>query len=157
MLKTKDVIGLPVINLNDGKQIGKVKDILFDNISRKAVALEMAEKAGLFKKSESFLKMEQVHSIGKDAVTIEDLEQNNDTPTDLTDFKASTLIGRNILQENGSTIGKVGEINFSFPEGAMVSISINDAKNSLFGGEKGMVDLDKIRAIGKDAVIVYNQ
>ena len=159
MIKTKEVVGLPVIVLNDGNQIGKVKDIYFDNSSRKVVAIEMAEKAGLFKKVESFILIDKIHSIGKDAVTVEEVDHSvgSEVSKELGDYKASSLIGRNILLENGSTIGKIGEINFNFPEGDILSFAINDPKNSLFGGEKGTIDIQKVRAIGKDALIVFNQ
>ncbi len=150
MLKTKEVIGLPVLNLNDGNQIGKIKDIYFDGLNKKVVYLEISEKTGLFKKTESFLSLEKIHSIGKNAVTVEKLDFSTEIPKELGEFKYSNLIGRNVIYENGSILGKVTEVNFNFPEGKILSFGVS-------GGDKALVDMDKIRVIGKDAIIVYNQ
>ncbi|SES65261.1 PRC-barrel domain-containing protein [Anaerobranca gottschalkii] len=157
MLKSKDVIGLPVINLNEGNQIGKVSDLIINPTEKKVVILELNEKVGLFKKSQSSLTLDKISSIGSDAVTVENLEFDKDIPKELESYRFTNLVGRNIMLENGSILGKLGEITFSFPSGEITTLTIKDNKTNLFGEEKGEVEMSKIRTIGKDAIIVFNR
>lgn len=157
MLKSKEVIGLPVLTLNDGTQVGKITDIIIDNQKRRVVALELSEKSGLFKKTENHIAIEHVYNIGADAVTIENLDFNQEISKEFSNFTISSLVGRKMILEDGTIVGKVGGINFKFPQGEISSISITDNKNSIFGEDKGNVDINRIRAIGKDAIIIYDK
>ncbi|SHJ96960.1 Uncharacterized protein YrrD, contains PRC-barrel domain [Anaerobranca californiensis DSM 14826] len=156
MLKSKEIIGLPVINLNEGNQIGKVSDLIIDPATKKVVIVELNEKVGLFKKSQSCLTLDKISHIGSDAVTVENLEFDQDIPKELESYRFTNLVGRNIMLENGSTLGKLGEIIFSFPGGEVTGIKIIDNKTNLFGEEKGEIEISKIRTIGKDVIIVFN-
>ena len=157
MLKSKEVIGLPVLTINDGTQVGKITDIIVDNQKRKVVALELSEKSGLFKKTENYITIENVYNIGTDAVTVEKLDFNQDISKEFSNFRISNLVGRKLILEDGTNVGKLGGINFKFPQGELTSISITDNKNSIFGEDKGNVDISRIRAIGKDAIIIYDK
>lgn len=157
MLKSKEVIGLPVLTLNEGTQVGKISDIIVDNQKKRIIALELSEKSGLFKKTENYISIDKVYNIGTDAVTVENIEFNQDISKEFSNFRISNLIGRKMLLEDGTEVGKLFGINFMFPHGEITSITITDNKNTLFGEDKGNVDISRIRAIGKDAIIIYDK
>ncbi|WP_353894269.1 PRC-barrel domain-containing protein [Proteinivorax hydrogeniformans] len=156
MIYTKKVLGLEVINLSDGKKIGKIKEVIFDNKSKKVVAIEIYEKTGLWKKTSDILPIEELKGMGKDSVTVDEPKTVEEINKGLTNFKWSSLSGRKVIEEDGSIIGTVSDISFKFPEGDIVEVEVNQAKSKVLAS-KETVSIERVRAIGEDAIIVYNE
>ena len=69
MVRYEFVKGLPVITMAEGKQIGKIDDLIVDP-ERKAVSWLRLHSGGMLGGERLWVSTEAVHGVGADAVTI---------------------------------------------------------------------------------------
>ena len=69
MRKVSEIIGLPVMEYTSGKEVKKVRDLMFDDRSQTVVAL-VVESAGLFHAAQ-VVPFAAIRSIGQDMVIID--------------------------------------------------------------------------------------
>ena len=69
MARYEFVKGLPVITMAEGKQIGKIDDLIVDP-ERKAVSWLRLHSGGMLGGERLWVSTEAVHGVGEDAVTI---------------------------------------------------------------------------------------
>lgn len=157
-LKASSINGLPIVTLNDGKNINKVKDVIYDGHTNAVKALLIDEK-GWFSGAKILL-LEDVHSIGKDAVIIKD-EDCFVSSDDQSDDNISVIVNDNnfltknrVMTESGVDLGRVTDIYFDFPSGNVMAIEVSKGfMNNIGSGTKKVNVLDII-TIGKDNLIV---
>jgi uncharacterized protein YrrD len=112
--KANDLLGLPVIEVQTGKQLGTAKDIVFDpNWCARGITLETKH----WFSSSQFIDWENILSFGEDAITIatEDLIKGINEAAD-----ANYLLngehkvkGAKIFTVNGQQLGTVEDVYFS--------------------------------------------
>ena len=69
MVSYEFVKGLPVITMAEGKQIGKVDDLVVDP-ERKAVSWLRLHSGGILSGERLWVSTDAVHGVGEDAVTM---------------------------------------------------------------------------------------
>lgn len=155
MRKLQDVIGLPVLDIGSGKNIGVVKDLYFNQKGElKGLALE---KEGFFKKIH-FLSFEDVGSIGDDAVTISSKDLL--TPLHENDQYYSFQLGKNIYKElpvittNGHELGHIKDVYFMEEVGKIIGYEISDGFLSDITEGRRTIKVPQKLIIGEDAMIV---
>ena len=110
--------GLPVITMAEGKQVGKVDDLVVDP-ERKAVSwLRLHSRRGGDTGRRAAVGLGQaVHGVGEDAVTINaeaDAQAPADAPEAVALVKAKReVIGNKVITENGERLGEVRDYEFS--------------------------------------------
>lgn len=155
-LKGKEVIGLKVISINDGKQIGKVEDLIYDPKENKLKAF-LIDEGALFKDAKLILR-EDVKSIGHDAVIIESKEKI------IKASKVSHLISNiargneyltktKIVTENGNDLGNVSDVFFDLKTGKVLALEVSQGIKNIQSGKK-RVRVSDILTVGKDVTIV---
>ena len=101
MVRYEFVKGLPVISMAEGKQIGKIDDLVIDP-ERKAVAWFRLRSGGLIGGERLWAPAAAVHGVGEDAVTINaesDARTAADAPEAVAMVKAKRgVIGSKVLQ-----------------------------------------------------------
>lgn len=156
-LKASTVNGLAIVTMEDGKNVNKVKDIIYDGETNEVKALLIDEK-GWFKGAK-ILMLSDIESIGKDAVIIknEDCFVNS---SDQNDGNISVIVDDNnfltknrVLTESGVDLGRVTDLYFEFPSGEVTAIDVSKGfLQNLASGTKKL-NLSDI-TIGKDNLIV---
>jgi sporulation protein YlmC with PRC-barrel domain len=110
MVRYEYVKGLPVITMAEGKQVGKVDDLVIDP-ERKAVSWLRLHSGGMLGGERLWVSTEAVHGVGADAVTINaeaDARVPADAPEALALVKAKRgIIGSKVMTENGERVGEV--------------------------------------------------
>lgn len=122
MRKGRDVIGLPVICLASGKEIGVVEDLIWSHAELKVTHLVVNGKGGLNRSR--CIPFEEVKSIGEDAVTVEDdgLE-NTDLPPE--ERRVSEIAGGLVLTEGGRNLGTLEDVFFDNAGGKLLGYEVS--------------------------------
>jgi sporulation protein YlmC with PRC-barrel domain len=149
---TKD---LPVITLAEGKQVGKVDDLVVDP-DRKAVSWLRLHSGGMLGGERLWVSTEAVHGVGEDAVTINaevDARAPADAPEALALVKAKRgVIGNKVMTENGERLGVVRDYEFDPDTFALTSLAVPPGMNVV--GEILTIAGDKVLTIGEDMIVV---
>lgn len=155
MARYEFVKGLPVITMAEGKQIGKIDDLIVDP-ERKAVSWLRLHSGGMLGGERLWVSTEAVHGVGEDAVTINaeaDARAPADAPEALALVQAKRgIIGSKVMTENGERVGEVCDYEFDPDTFALTSLSVPPGMNVV--GEILMIPGDKVLTIGKDMIVV---
>lgn len=147
--------GLPVITVAEGKQVGKVDDLVVDP-ERKAVSWFRLHSGGMLGGERLWVSAEAVHGVGEDAITINteaDARGPADAPEALALVKAKRgIIGNQVMTENGERVGKVRDYEFDPNTFALTSLSVPPGMNVV--GDVLTIPGDKILTIGEDMIVV---
>ena len=111
----KELLNLQVIANSEAKGVGKVHGVLFDPSANALYGLVITpvEKDGAL----LFLPLKGIHTIGKDAVTMADVdllepfEQNSEAQK--ISSAGGYLNGMNVMTESGETIGKINKVTIN--------------------------------------------
>lgn len=156
-IKAKSVIGLKVIAIDDGSQMDKVNDIIYDPKENKITALILSS-GGLFSSAKAVLYSD-VKSIGDTAVMV---------PSSSVVKKISELTERvshiakdddlltktKVISEAGNVLGSVDDLAFEMESGRVTKFIISQGIiGNIKSGTKSFT-LDDVITLGKDNVIV---
>ena len=151
MKRSRDIIGLPVVDLKEGKSLGRVQQLIVNPLTRKVDALEVGERAFLQTKTEVIL-YEKIRSIGNDVVTVlelEAVEQNRQSAKREQPLKRQ-LIGTHVITIDGTLAGNVGDYSFNPHDGMLAEIFlITEKPRSYIAFPISMVE-----RFGQDFIIV---
>jgi sporulation protein YlmC with PRC-barrel domain len=147
--------GLPVITMAEGKQIGKIDDLVIDP-ERKAVSWLRLHSGGMISGERLWVPVAAVHGVGEDAVTINaeaDARTSGEAPDAVALVKGKRgVIGSKVLTESGERVGEVGDYEFDPTTFALISLSVPPAANAV--GEILTIAGDKVLTIGEDMIVV---
>jgi len=155
--KAQNIIGLPVLDVATGKQLGKVKDFLIDETWR--VYAILMETKGWLSSAVKAVKSSDVIAFGEDAVTIlneEAVRQADDLP-----FVHTILSGGKKLKDlpvvtfNGNELGVVTDVYFSADQGMTIKgYELTDGfVSDIIEGRKWLPVPEQI-TVGDDAIMV---
>lgn len=116
MHRAMDVLGLPIISLGTGEEIGVINDILCDMEWRR---LGVVVRDGSWFQPGAYIPSDKIHAVGEDCLTVE----SKDAITSIqASFKHDTigfltgkrkLKGRPVFTRNGDLLGSVEDVYFS--------------------------------------------
>jgi len=157
MVRYEFVKGLPVITMAEGKQVGKIDDLVVDP-ERKAVSWLRLHSGGMLGGERLWVSTEAVHGVGEDAVTINaeaDARAPADAPEALALVKAKRgIIGNKVITESGERLGEVRDYEFNPGTFALTSLSIPPGMGVV--GDTLMITGNKVLTIGEDVIVVAN-
>jgi uncharacterized protein YrrD len=150
--KSIEIIGLPIISIIEGTELGTVKSLLI-NPKDGSVTLLIDDSKWYW--GAKFLPLSVVTGLGQYAITIE----NSDAILTLTDAPEVEqlivadlkVIGTKVLTRNGLIQGKVTEILID-NSGKIVACEIEDVN-----GESSSIEAQQILTFGKDVLIVSDE
>lgn len=149
MKKTQKILGLPIISISDGMEVGKVKSIII-NAEKGAIDYIVVD-SGIQIFSARVIPNEDVLGIGEYALTIE----NEGVITDISRIPAAIQLlqkdihvkGTKVLTKKGRLIGEIGDIYIDENDGCKIT------------GLEFIADITqkKIRLIPRDSVITFGK
>ncbi|GIP24934.1 hypothetical protein J23TS9_00640 [Paenibacillus sp. J23TS9] len=156
-MKFQELIGLAVFDVEEGKEIGKISDVMISE-DWKIQALELEGK-GFFSSSAKSVSWEDIMAYGEDAVMIRNQQAVRKTGAD--DIHYTYLLGKNkfkdlnVLTEDGVLLGKVTDVYFDQEMGnTILGLEISDGfVSDLMEGRKWL-PLTQDMSIGKNAIMV---
>lgn len=157
MLRARDVIGLPVISVDDGRKLGEVRDILLGEWQIKGLLLDAKYWFG----SARAVACEGIHSLGADAVMVADPEAVY-TFGDFTELGRLFISGKKKLQgmpvmtPNGQQLGYIEDVYFDDDLGKTITgLELTDGFISDFTEGRKVVMVRNDAQLGEDAVICH--
>ncbi len=125
MKKSSEIMGLPVISINEGRELGKVRDLVI-NPAAKAVSALLIEDRKWFMGAKT-CPFSAISGIGQDALTIETSQSVTaalDSP-ELLDLLAEEIriIGSKLLTKTGQLQGKIVDMIVD-ESGKMISFDV---------------------------------
>jgi len=149
MKKAKDIVGLPIISISDGIEVGRVKTVII-NAEKGAVDYVVVD-SGIQILSAKVIPTENVLGIGEYALTIE----NEDAISDISKIPAAIDLlqkniqvkGTKVLTKKGRLIGEIGDIY------------IDEEDNCKIIGLEYIADITQksIRIIPRDSIITFGK
>jgi sporulation protein YlmC with PRC-barrel domain len=155
MARYEFVKGLPVITMAEGKQVGKIDDLVIDP-ERKAVGWLRLHSGGMIGGERLWVSTAAVHGVGEHAVTINS-EADAVTSANAAEALAlvktrRTVIGSKVLTEGGERIGEVRDFEFDPETFVLTALSVPPTTNTV--GEILTIAGDKVVTIGEDMIVV---
>lgn len=155
MIKSQKLISLPVISLEDGLEVGIVRDLVIKPSAKVVYALIVDQRKWF--KDQKIIPFSKIRSIGDDAITI---EQNNSAqkPANLPEMvglikENVALIEAKVIAEDGTTLGFVEEYYVDRHTGAILQLELGgNFLNSLLKGN-GLLAADYIKTMGKKVLV----
>ncbi len=154
-LQSKQLLGLTVFSITDGKKLGQIKDYVLDPAARAVTALIVGGTKRF--RDESILPFENIKGISKEAITVETanaLGRKQEFPHLLPLLKAMPDVnGLSVMTENGQFLGKAADFIIDGNTGAISRITL---KNGLFDDllkGKNELPIEDVTVFGSDVII----
>ena len=155
MQKLRDLLGLPVLELENGTQIGEVREVVLD-IEMASVLGILIAGANWFTESQGIL-FHDLFSLGRDAVTV----RNCDTVQTITDLLAlestchlEDLLNKDIFTETGINLGALVDIVFETTTGEIKAYEVSDGIITDLIHGRMLMPLPQAQVISEDKLIV---
>ncbi|HEY7802739.1 MAG TPA: PRC-barrel domain-containing protein [Dehalococcoidia bacterium] len=151
--EVKELQGMHVLATKEGRDLGTVKEVLFDPERRAVLGLMVASSA--YEGSQMFVDREHVHGFGGDAVTVDseaDLEGISSTSHARELVEGGVhLEGVKVLTEGGDSVGKIDKVLLD-DSGQIAGYHASSGLLGL-GGKHDIAPADVI-SVGPDAIVV---
>jgi sporulation protein YlmC with PRC-barrel domain len=143
MIRFSDISGHKVLDTSSATTVGKVAAPIIDPVERKVVGFRVKKSKG----PGDVVLWSGLSGLGPDALTVDSAERLADPPAELKTRASGKLdvLGRNVLTDQGRSLGKVKDLEFDPDDGGRVTSLI--LKDSFVNG-------DRLIGIGSFAVIV---
>ncbi len=157
MLSVKQLHGARIIETDGGSQLGTADLVVFSPERRALVAFVM-NNGDVLTKNQQFVAAEDVSRLEPDVISVKSadvLHQLDQAPSPLQDAADSSrrLIGTDVVTENGDTIGELQDFFVEPPSPAVTSMAVKIDDT----GTTEMIAIDRLRAVGRDAVVVASE
>ena len=151
MKKSRDIIGLPVVDVCAGISLGRAASLIINPQQRRVEALEVEERT-LLKANSQLIPFNQIRSIGSDAITVlnREVSQQRDETAAHNNLRQSKLPGTKVITADGNLVGTVEDFSFYPTDGALTEFFIMQEKQrSLL-----VCPVTVIETIGSDFIVV---
>lgn len=150
MKKTVDIIGLPVISIAEGKELGSVKSLVINASEGKVSALIIDD--GKWYKGASLLPFSSVMGLGESAITTESID-GLVTVSTAPEFEKHLdldikIIGTKVLTKSGRFQGKVNEYIID-ATGKIIACEVEN-----LNGEINNLSSQNVVTFGKEVLII---
>ncbi|WP_300299379.1 PRC-barrel domain-containing protein [Anaerosolibacter sp.] len=124
MKRGYDIIGLPVICIEEGCKNLEIKDILYDRTAMAAVSF-MIQEAGYFR-DQKIINLHNIKSIGSDAVVIQNKSVIEESQHQDHIQSYQNLIGIDVISNQGQNVGIVQDILFDIHTGRLSGLILSE-------------------------------
>jgi len=157
-LRWRRLPGMPVLALDSGAVIGKVRQAVIDPEERKVAALLVQPARSWVRQ---FLPMEAVRALGGHAVTVESREalipvRQDERLWTLLVKKRIALAGSPVITAGGDLVGGVRDYEIG-QGGAITRLYVGEGGWRFLTGSEREIPAASLLALGRDAVIVTEE
>lgn len=151
MYKGREIIGLPVVSLAAGKEIGVVEDILWSHPELKIHYLVIDEKGALNRSR--YLPFTEIISIGTDAVTVSGQQVVEEEDEVSVGKSVKQTGGELVMTQDGKNLGTLEDVVFDADEGKLLGYEVSTGLvGDLLSGRMTLPP-EMICTWGKEAII----
>jgi sporulation protein YlmC with PRC-barrel domain len=142
--------------VTDAGELGSVDDVQLDLARQQALALAVKVGGGLFPGHKAVL-LQDVKSVGQDAVTLQDASKLNDIkafPSLQSATAATDLHGFRVITETGTEVGTVADVDVSFPDGAIAGYVLAGGLLDRLQHQEHLVPTSTVKSFGEKLIVV---
>lgn len=159
-MSANSMIGLPIFAINNGRRIASVKDVIYDGMRSRLLAFTI-EQAGVFSPKRLVLPFENIKSIGRDAVVVENADAfvSERQMADIRDIAehGKSVDSKVLLTESGVMLGHIADVLIDETTGHAVSYEISGGITKDIGSGRNYVAAPTACVVGIDAIIVPDE
>jgi len=152
MFLGKDIMGNAVISVDDGRSIGKVKDVYITTDCQKVAGIYLGTE-GLFSRQSFLVTRDDLVTIGEDAVLVKHadvVQEEKDIPeAEEAWLRRDELQGRPVDTPNGTKVGKVGDVVLN-KEGNILGFSLSQVYVSGPVADNHSVAIHTVQDVGDE-------
>ncbi len=155
----KSMKGIAIVAVGDGSRLGAVSDALFD-LDNKRVKAFIVGSGGLFGGSDRILDIDDVKSIGTDAVMIDSRDQLVADRSDAR-YQAFPNIGKvtslRVVSESGSLVGDLATLQFDPNTSTLTDIEVS--QHGLLASFRSNMSVPAAAVVrfGQDVAVIPDQ
>lgn len=157
MRKALDVVGLPVICLQTGEEIGSVRDILCDSEWR-FLGVVLHEK-GLFQAG-TYIPVEKIYAVGEEYLTVMGKDAiaslhflTDANPVGIVTGKTK-LKGKSVITSSGEFLGRVEDVYFSSNWEKLVGYELSNGWLADLAEGRKRLSIPSMIVVGEENLIV---
>jgi uncharacterized protein YrrD len=152
--KLRALLGLPVLELETGEQIGEVQEVLVDVAG--AVVCKMEIISTLLFAGKKQLSFADAHGFGRDAVMISSRTLLQDEPEEVVNncYRLADLCDKAIFTENGLQLGIVADLIYNEHTGEITAYELSDGFITDWIHGLQVMPLPQTQIITEDRLIV---
>lgn len=156
MRKSRQFLSLPVVSLEEGKEIGRIRGLVVNPDSGEIAAL-LVQRGSIFTE-QKVIPYPRVVSVGNNALTIQKVnsaEKLTSLPQILNLVKENVqLKGSRVITEGGTALGYVTEFFVDTATGKITAYEISGKNTESIWKGKALLPAEEVRTIGKDVLVV---
>jgi len=158
VINARALVGRAVVSVADGEKVGAISNLQFDLAQRRVLGLLIGGDGGVFNRDKpSAIPLDQVHTFGRDAVTIRDKSgiavadgALHSTTATLDDVK------KRVVTTGGEVIGDGDDVTFDDTSGAITALQLAPQGGFLgIGATTHAVPIEEIVEFGRDVITVH--
>ncbi|MDR3543345.1 MAG: PRC-barrel domain-containing protein [Desulfosporosinus sp.] len=150
MRRTREIIGLPVLDLKSGDSIGWVQDLVLDNDKDEVVGILL--EGGHFFQSSKGIPRQAISAVGKDALTVRE-----NTIEELKGTRWSDKVGNEVYTQGGDARGIIEDVFLDDSVDKIVGFEVSDGLFADLLNGRGIIFRPHVMIDGNDILIVDNQ
>lgn len=156
MHNAKDVEGMPVVAIADGKKLGTVDELVVSPDELRLLGFVM--KSGLFGHRELVVEAGDIRAFGADAITIDSEDAariSDDAAAEFGEARAAgrRITGSKVVTESGSLIGSVSD--FVIDERSLRITTLLLGGSFMTGADA--IPTNRVISVGPDMIVVADQ
>jgi uncharacterized protein YrrD len=150
----KEIRGMPVVSVGEGKELGRVDTLLVDPDEASVRWLRLG-KGGFFGETR-VIAVRAIEAIGENAITVDSeasatrIEEVAEAQELVRDKRR--LVGNRVLTEKGRLLGEIHD--FELDEDTFRILQYEVGKGDLLGAQPHYIAAERVLTIGPDAVLV---
>ncbi|MDA8227268.1 MAG: PRC-barrel domain-containing protein [Desulfitobacterium hafniense] len=148
MRRTREIVGLPVLNLQSGGQVGWVQDVAFVGNEVAGVVLE---GGGLFH-SDKGIPRSMIVAFGKDALTV-----SEEMVQEIKGTRWSQKIGNQVFTQGGDAQGTIQDVFLDDSVSRIAGYEVSDGLFADLVQGRGAILQQNVMVDGKDVLIVEDE
>lgn len=156
MRKSQQFKSLSVVSLDEGREIGRIRDLVI-NPQASEVAAIIVQRRGLFGE-QKVIPYARVVSVGNNALTVQKManaERITSLPQILGLVKEDVrLKGVRVISEAGAALGHVEEFYVDTETGKITAFEVSGGLGEGILKGRAVLPANEVRTIGKDILIV---
>ena len=153
-VNSKQLKGLAVISIADGEKLGTVDGIFVEPAAKQVVGFAVKHGGGLLHPAQpDLIDVDDVHSLGPDALTLDDKgrirgDQTRARRNELVEL--DDLLKRKVVTEGGTFVGQVAGVDVDEATFRLQQVEVSPG----FFKSNRQVPIDQVVSVGHDLIVV---
>jgi uncharacterized protein YrrD len=152
MRRGREIVGLPVIKLSTGKELGLVTDLFWNHDQRKIKAISL-DTGGVVSRLEP-IPVGDIAFMGQDAVTVADEMTTRGKADSDGDKSIGTVVGLLVVTDTGRNLGTLQDLVFDDNGELLVGYEVSGGLVGDFISGREVLPPDAVLVWGVEAVVV---